>query len=88
MGAPSAVIANVGQELLGDSTNYLKGDSDLLQSSITGKSALVVVRAKPTSIDPAKKNYILKANPVILLSQLYSSLTFSLSTATDQAETI
>ncbi len=44
--------------------NYLKGDSDLLVSGSTGKSALVVVRAKPSSIDGAKQNYILKGDPV------------------------
>ncbi len=66
-----AAIENVGQEFSGGSS-YLKGDSELLMSDVTGKSALVVVRAKPSSIDATKKNYILKANPVILLSQLYS----------------
>ncbi len=53
---------NAGIVFPGDNTNYLKGSSELLDSSTTGNSALTVIRARPSAnAEEITKHYLVES---------------------------
>lgn len=70
MGTLGTLHQDVGQTFSGGDTNYLKGDSDLLLSTVAGNAAQVVIRAFPASFGAAK-DYLLYSDPEIKFLNIY-----------------
>ncbi len=60
---------DIGQEFY-DTQEDLSGQSSLLNSLITGKSGMVVVRAFPKEIQ-SKRNYLLMSDPATKFLSIY-----------------